>query len=138
MLSNVGEIQEPCLTPLFVDMSSASLSPISKIMVVFSYILQVTFRRCIENPRLFMMLHRSLRLLLNAFSKSMKARWVSRLNSLRFSIICLRVKIASVHDLPFLKLICYSDIIVSLIVLIHLFIIWVYILFVLSNKRIPL
>ena len=44
-----------------------------------------------------------------AFSRSRKAMWVSRMNSLLFSIVCLTVYTLSIHDLPILIPFCSSS-----------------------------
>jgi hypothetical protein len=64
-----------------------------------------------------------------AFSKSRKAMWVSKLNSLLFSIVCLMVNTLSMHDLPVLNPFCSSSNIASNIVLKRCVIILAYILY---------
>jgi hypothetical protein len=110
MLKMVGERQHPYRTPLFVVTVFVNFPSKSRMIDVLWYKLPIAPIKCLVNPLFSIMFHRILLLILSkAFSKSIKAMWVSLLNSLRFSIICLSVKTSSVVDHPRLKPICSSS-----------------------------
>ena len=107
MMNNNDDNTQPCLTPDVMSNQSVSPSDVRTALILFAYM-----ARMLSNSWPWMLyssdVYHSLSLfaLSNAFSWSTNTMFSSLSCSITFSLSCLKVKIASVQPLPFLKPIC--------------------------------